>query len=98
MAGRPKKVVDEISEEIKGIETLKEKGIAPDPYHIMIRYLGMADIPDQLIFTGDTVNKHIKIWTDMGYRIHTSQHFAQTRSEESGVIAEGIYFLFEYVG
>jgi hypothetical protein len=76
----------------------KVKGEAPFLYHPMVRWLGAADIPERNIFTAETVKKHIKIWTDQGYRIHTSQHISTQRDEESGVAAEGIYFLFEYMG
>ena len=71
---------------------------APARYHIMVRYLGATDVPQRNIFTSETVKSHIQTWVDLGYRIHTSQHIATTRDEESGVGAEGIYFLFEYVG
>jgi hypothetical protein len=86
-----KKDVVEVSDKVRGLE-------APAPYHIMVRYLSGVDIPERNMFRSETVEKHIKIWTDQGYKIHTSQHIASTRDEESGVSAEGIYFLFEYVG
>ena len=81
----------EVSDKVRGLDV-------PAPYHIMIRYLGGMDVPERNIFTAETVKRHIKIWTDQGYKIHTSQHITTTRDEESGVSAEGIYFLFEYVG
>ena len=80
-----------VSDKVKGVTSLA-------PYHIMIRYLSGADIPERNMFTAETVKQHIKIWTDQGYRIHTTQHINRTTDEESGVTAEGIYFLFEYVG
>lgn len=96
MAGRPRKVENsevevKVSDKVKGLN-------APDPYHIMVRYLGMANVPERNIFTGETVKNHIKTWVDQGYKIHTTAYIGRQKDDESGVIAEGVYFLFEYVG
>ena len=100
MAARKPAVVEELSKEeleakIKGVD---KKGIAPEPYHIMIRYVSELEIPERNMFRADTVVSHIKTWTDKGYIIHTSQYTGKEREQETGAIVEVLYFLFEYVG
>ena len=92
-----------IAKEVIGEEVeLKDRKLVlenkPAPYHVMVRYLSGVDVPDKNMFTSATVEEHIKTWTDLGYEIAFSNHIGRQRDEETGTIAECIYFLFKYAG
>lgn len=68
------------------------------PYHTMVRFLGLVDIPDRGIWSNESVKAHIAEWVNAGYEIQESHPLQTSRDEESGQLGIGIYFLFKYVG